>query len=401
CRLSESMPSSIDRRRLLGIAAGVALLPSSLLEAAAAAAKKAPTAADGIANARRRLLQLNPYAINAETPLDALTTYLTPNDLFFVRNHWNPAYESPKSLRTWSLTVDGEVEKPREWKLADIKALPRTTVTCVLQCAGNGRALHRPAVPGVLWMYGAVGNAQWTGVRVKDLLARAGVKAGARHLHTFGSDKPPQKVPPFHRSIELEKALEDGVLAYEMNGAPLPQPHGAPVRLVVPGWAGDHWMKWLVRLSPQADAQKGFYMDTAYRYPVNPGEPGAMFKPDEMKPLTELFVKSNFTDVPAAARAGATVLLRGFAFSGAPDIARVEVSEDDGATWSDAALDPRHDPYAWRLWSLPWHAKDPGKATLLVRATDIRGSIQPKEAVWNQSGYLYNAWHAASIEVTA
>jgi sulfite oxidase len=394
-------PSSIDRRRLLGLAAGAALLPSALLEAAAAmaaVAKKTPVPADGIPNARRRLLQLSPNAINAETPLDALTTYLTPNDLFFVRNHWFPMYPS---LKTWSLTVDGEVERPLQLKLAELKAMPRATVTCVLQCAGNGRALHKPPVPGIQWMYGAVGNAQWTGVRVKDLLARAGVKAGARHLHAFGSDKPPQNVPPFHRSIELEKVLEDGVLAYEMNGQPLLQPHGWPLRLVVPGWAGDHWMKWLVRLSPQAEAQKGFYMDTAYRYPLQPGEPGLAFKPDEMKPVTELFVKSNFTDVPAAAQAGAPVTLRGFAFSGAPDIAKVEVSDDGGATWKEAALDPRHDPYAWRLWSVKWQAKGPGQARLVVRATDSSGSIQPKDGVWNQSGYLYNAWHEAVIEVKA
>jgi sulfite oxidase len=388
--------SSIDRRRLLGLAAGAALLPSALLEAAAAAAKTTPVPGDGIPDARRRLLQLNPNAINAETPLDALTTYLTPNDLFFVRNHWFPMYPS---LKTWSLTVDGEVERPLQLKLADLKAMPRATVTCVLQCAGNGRALHKPAVPGIQWMYGAVGNAQWTGVRVKDLLARAGVKAGARHLHAFGSDKPPQKVPPFHRSIELEKVLEDGVLAFEMNGQPLMQPHGWPLRLVVPGWAGDHWMKWLVRLSPQAEAQKGFYMDTAYRYPLHPGEPGVAFKPDEMKPVTELFVKSNFTDVPAAAKVGAPVTLRGFAFSGAPDIAKVEVSDDGGATWMETALDSRHDPYAWRLWSFKWQPKGPGQAKLVVRATDGSGSTQPKDAVWNQSGYLYNAWHEALIEV--
>ena len=189
--------SSIDRRRLLGLAAGAVLLPSALVEAAAAAARKTPVASDGIPNARRRLLQLNPNAIDAETPLDALTTYLTPSDLLFVRNHWFPMYPS---LKTWSLTVDGEVERPLELKLADLKAMPRVTVTCVLQCAGNGRGLHKPPVPGVQWMYGAVGNAQWTGVRVRDLLARAGVKAGARHLHAFGSDKPPEHVPPFHRS---------------------------------------------------------------------------------------------------------------------------------------------------------------------------------------------------------
>jgi DMSO/TMAO reductase YedYZ molybdopterin-dependent catalytic subunit len=392
------MKYPMDRRRFLGVAAGAALLAPA---GALAAAKKAAVPGDGIPIDRRRLLQLNGYAINAETPLDALTTYITPNDLFFVRNHWNPAYSSSKSLKTWSLSVDGEVERPLQLTLADLKGMPRTTVTCVLQCAGNGRALHKPAVPGVLWMYGAVGNARWTGVRVKDVLARAGLKAAARHLHGFGSDKPPLNVPPFHRSIELTKVLEDGILAFEMNGQPLPQPHGAPLRLVVPGWAGDHWMKWLVRLSPQAEPQKGFYMDTAYRWPVKPGEPGVAFKPEEMKPVTELFVKSNFTDVPAAAKLGAPVTLRGFAFSGAPDIAKVEVSDDGGAAWKDAVLDPQHDPYAWRLWSLRWEPKAPGKVSLLARATDSRGAVQPKEAVWNQSGYLYNAWHEASVEVTA
>lgn len=390
------MEDPMDRRRFLSVAASAALAPS----AAALSGAKSPVtkgADDGIPVDRRRLLQLNGYAINAETPLDALTTYLTPNDLFFVRSHWIPMYPG---LKSWSLAVDGEVSRPLELRLPDLKAMPRTTVTCVLQCAGNGRSLHRPAVAGVQWTYGAVGNARWTGVRVKDVLDRAGLKAGARHLHAVGSDKPPQNVPPFHRSLELEKVLEDGVLAFEMNGQPLPQPHGAPLRLIVPGWAGDHWMKWVVRLSPQAEPQKGFYMDTAYRWPLRPGEPGVALKPDEMKPVTELLVKSNFTDAPRSARVGAPVTLRGIAFSGAPDIAQVDVSDDGGETWKSAALDPQHDPYAWRLWSFRFEPKAPGKVTLLARATDSRNAVQPKEAVWNQSGYLYNGWHAASIEVT-
>ena len=192
-----------------------------------------------------------------------------------------------------------------------------------------------------------------------------------------------------------------GVLAFEMNGDPLPPSHGAPVRLVVPGWAGDHWMKWLTRLSPQAEPQKGFFMDTAYRFPIKPGEPGVTLKLEEMKPITELFVKSNFTDFPATARVGAPATLRGFAFSGAPDVVKVEVSDDGGASWKDAALDPQHDPYAWRLFSFHFVPRTPGKATLTARATDSSGAVQPKEAVWNQSGYLYNGWHSATIEVTA
>jgi sulfite oxidase len=193
-------------------------------------------------------------------------------------------------------------------------------------------------------------------------------------------------VPPFHRSIELEKALDDCILAWEMNGEPLTAAHGAPLRLVVPGWAGDHWMKWIVRISAQPQAQTGFYMDTAYRY--------------EGKPLTEIFVKSNITTAPTRAKTGKPQPIRGFAFSGAPDIAKVEVSDDDGATWSAADLDSRHAPHAWRLWSYWWTPRARGTARVFARATDSRGEVQPRDAVWNASGYVYNGWHSVDVEVT-
>jgi DMSO/TMAO reductase YedYZ molybdopterin-dependent catalytic subunit len=344
------------------------------------------------------MLQMNGYAVDAETPLELLTDYLTPNELFFVRSHWIP--RTP-DLKTWRLTVDGEVEKPTTFSLAELRKLPVTEVTCVLQCAGNGRGLYTPPVPGVQWQFGAAGNARWRGVRVRDLLEAVHVKDTALHLHTFGSDEPPEKVPPFHRSIEMKKALEDSILAWEMNGVPLPIVHGAPLRLIVPGWAGDHWIKWLMRLSPQAEAAKGFYMDTAYRYPVTPGAPGAPVKPEEMQPVTELFVKSNITTAPKRAHAGKAATVAGFAFSGAPDVTKVEVSDDGGATWQEATLDPRHEPWAWRRWSLAWTPSRPGKATLVARATDSRGAVQPRVAVWNPSGYYFNSWHSVDVEVTA
>jgi hypothetical protein len=160
-------------------------------------------------------------------------------------------------------------------------------------------------------------------------------------------------------------------------------------------------MKWLRRISPSMTPQTGFYMDTAYRYPSQPGKPGQVFKPEEMHPLTEMFVKSTIASAPARARAGAPVTIRGFAFSGAPDIARVEVTDNEGATWRPADLDPQHDPYAWRLWSFTWTPASAGTRQLVVRATDSRGVVQPKEPAWNQSGYLHNGWHAVRIEVTA
>lgn len=371
---------ALDRRTFLRLAAAAPLAAESLL-----AAPPEP-----------HMLQMNGYPLDAETPLELLTDYLTPIPLFFVRSHWIPRMPDPN---TWKLRVDGEVAKPVTFTLAELKKMPKAESTCVLQCAGNGRGLHAPPLAGVQWRYGAVGNARWTGVRVKDVLDRAGVKGTAKHLHTFGSDDPPRKVPPFHRSLELEKALEDCILAYAMNGQPLPPQHGAPLRLVVPGWAGDHWMKWVVRLAPAARPQTGFYMDAAYRWPNRPGAPGVTFKPEETHPVTAMAVKSNITSAPKQARVHAAYDIRGFAFSGAPDIAKVELSDDGGATWTAAVLDPRHSPHAWRLWHYRWTPKRAGKATLLARATDSRGAVQPRTAVWNQSGYLYNAWHSVEVEV--
>lgn len=343
------------------------------------------------------LLQMNGYPLNVETPLELLTDYLTPNELFFVRSHWIPRMPD---VKTWRLVVDGDVRMPLKLSLADLKKMPRAEATCVLQCAGNGRSLQTPAVPGVQWTYGAVGNARWSGVRLRDVLVRAGVRRpAAKHLHLFGSDDPPGKVPPFHRSIELDKAMDDCILAYEMNGQPLPPEHGAPLRLIVPGWAGDHWMKWLVRLTASAVPQSGFYMDTAYRWPITPGAPGVAFKPEEMRPLTEIAVKSNITTAPKRMRMSETAEIRGFAFSGAADIVKVELSDDGMNTFHAATLDKRHALHAWRLWSYRWKPPRPGIHQLTVRATDSRGATQPRQTVWNQSGYLYNAWHSATVEV--
>src|SRR5260370_33562281 len=174
----------IDRRRFLLLAAAPLL-----------AAQKA-----AVPHARESMLQMNGYAVNAETPLELLTDYVTPNELFFVRSHWIPRTPDPKP---WRLMIDGDVESPTTFSLADLRALRVTEVTCVLQCAGNGRGLYTPTVPGVQWRFGATGNARWRGVRVRDILERVHVKGTALHLHAFGTDDPPESVPPFPRSIEM------------------------------------------------------------------------------------------------------------------------------------------------------------------------------------------------------
>jgi sulfite oxidase len=378
----------MDRRSFLRLAALAALTPGAVVDVL-----ETPRP-----STRKRLLQLNAYTLDAETPLDLLTTYLTPNELFFIRSHFIASRVDPAA---WTLSVDGEVSRPMRLTLAELRSLPRVDATCVLQCAGNGRALFTPSMPGVQWRHGAVGNARWTGARVKDVLERAGLKPSARHLRTFGSDTPPRQVPPFHRSLAIDKVLEDAIIAYEMNGEPLSHDHGAPARLVVPGWAGEHWMKWLQRISPSRSAQAGFYMDTAYRFPHRLGVHGRTFTPDEMQSITELVVKSTMTTAPARARVGTPVTLRGFALSAAPDIAAVEITDDGGFTWRPADLDRQHHPYAWRLWSCRWTPRSEGVHHVAVRATDSRGSSQPKEALWNPSGYLHNGWHSIRIEATS
>jgi sulfite oxidase len=185
-----------------------------------------------------------------------------------------------------------------------------------------------------------------------------------------------------------------------MNGEPLPAIHGAPARLVVPGWSGNHWMKWLGRLSVRAEEQTGYFMEEEYRYPVHPGPPGVSIPPSEMRPVTELFVESTITSAPARARVGGVETIRGFAFSGAPDVAKVDVSDDGGATWTPARLDPRHDPFAWRLWSLSWTPRRTGCVRVTARATDSRGSVQPRDAVWNPGGLLHNGWHSVEVDVS-
>jgi DMSO/TMAO reductase YedYZ molybdopterin-dependent catalytic subunit len=373
----------IDRRQFFDVLAGAAVLCAGASTIAAQ-------------SGARHLLQLSGYPLDVETPLEALDSYLTPNDLFFIRTHWTPTRVDPA---TGSLTVDGEVSTPLKLSLADLKELPQSEVTCVLQCSGNGRNWFDPPAPGVQWRYGAVGNARWSGVRVRDLLSRAGLKNVAQHVHTFGGNAPPGRVPPFNRSLELEKALADSIIAYRMNGEPLPHEHGGPARLVVPGWAGDHWMKWLSRLSVSRAPQIGFYMDTAYKYPIRPGNPGVAIDSDDMRPITEMFVKSNITSAPSRIRVRERTSLRGFAFSGTPDIARVELSDDDGMTWRQARLNDQHDPYAWRLWSYDWTPSVRGMHRIAVRARDSRGRVQPKIPEWNPSGYLYNGWHRVTVEV--
>lgn len=357
--------------------------------------------ADGPAG---HLYELASRPANYEATRDTFTTRITPIERFYIRNHFDlPAGDPATWAKTWRLEVRGLVKKPVAFALEDLAKLKQHTVEAVLQCAGNGRGLFHPRVPGVQWRWGAMGNAEWTGVRFADVLAAAGVAKDAQHVQLQGAERPTvDTTPPFIRAIPIAKALHpDTLVALRMNGRPLSPHHGYPARLVVPGWVGDDWLKWLATVEVRADEPTAFFYQTGYRFPAKPGAPGAAVPADQMQVMTKLVVKSQLGSVSDGdVLAPGPHELVGVAFSGEARIAKVEVTLDGGATWQPAKLDAHDSKYGFRVFRHAWTAA-PGKYRIGSRATDTAGATQPVEPVWNPSGYLYNAIDFAGVEVRA
>jgi DMSO/TMAO reductase YedYZ molybdopterin-dependent catalytic subunit len=337
--------------------------------------------------------------VDLESPVEYFNTWLTPAPHFFVRNHMHEPSEL--DAHDWRLTVSGEVEKSLTLSLAELSRIENHPVVNTLECAGNGRSLHRPQVPGIQWGKGAVGTARFSGPRLRDILQRAGVKSTGKHVMFRGLDEVPGKVPPFIRSIPIEKALDaDTLIATHMNGSPLTKHHGFPARGLVPGWIGAASCKWLTEIKVLDAEFVGNFMSPGYRLPNQPVKPGDAVKPEDTHPVTALTVKS----VIAGPSDGAPlkpgkVVVHGAAWAGEANIAKVEISTDAGATWAPAKLGRDQAHYAWRLWSYDWKAAKTGDYTIQSRATDSQGRTQPATAVWNPSGYLYNAVDQVNVHV--
>lgn len=336
--------------------------------------------------------------VDLETPVEYLDTWLTPVSHFFVRNHMHEPSEL--DAQDWRLTVGGEVEKSLTLTLAGLSRLESHSVVNTLECAGNGRSLHRPQVPGIQWGKGAVGTARFSGPRLRDLLERAGVKPTGKHVMFRGLDDVPGKVPPFIRSIPIEKALDsDTLIATHMNGAPLTKHHGFPARALVPGWIGAASCKWLTEIKVLDSEFVGNFMSPGYRFPNNPVKPGEAVKPEDTHVVTGLNVKSVISSPLDGANVKAgRIAVHGAAWAGEADIVKVEISTDNGATWNPASLGRERAHYAWHFWSYEWKANR-GDFTILSRASDSQGRVQPATAVWNPSGYLYNAVDQVNIHV--
>lgn len=345
------------------------------------------------------LEELSPKPLQAESTMEALEPWETPISGFFIRSHHGvPKVEESK----WVLRIDGLVEKPLTLTLADLRKMRTKTFHAVLECAGSGRGLQKPAVPGLQWKKGAVGNAQWKGVPLSELLRRAGVKSNARFGRLEGTDLPSTPaVPAFIRSVPLAKLeKEDTLIAFEMNREPLPVLHGGPIRLVLPGWYGQNWTKWLARITLTEEEDQGFFMKKGYRAPKTAVRPGEPWDSSTGDPVEEIHVQSLIVS-PVSGQTVKTgdLAVRGKAFSGAGSITLVEISLDGGRSWQPAQVDSPHPSGGWQEFRAAVRADSLGPLTLLSRATDSATNRQPMDHTWNPAGYERHAVDQVTILV--
>jgi DMSO/TMAO reductase YedYZ molybdopterin-dependent catalytic subunit len=338
--------------------------------------------------------------LNLEMPFETLEGFLTPTESFYVRTH----FPIPSIDRdAWWLHVKGEVDNPFAITYEQLLELEAITIHVTLECAGNNRRFLEPKVKGVQWGLGAVGTAEWTGTPLSILLERAGVKANAREVILEGTDGgalEDPKSPPgrlhFARSIPVEKARADVLLAYKMNGSELPPEHGFPVRAIVPGWYAMASIKWLQRIIVTDQPFTGYYQTIDYAYWKRRAEVA------ELTPLTEMQIKAQIAKpvqgetVPA----NSIVCVQGAAWTSDDEITKVELSTDGGATWSETSLLGAPRPNAWRLWEFNWQTPAAaGSQTLIARATDSLGRTQPVLRDMDCGTYIINHLLPITVEV--
>ncbi len=352
------------------------------------------------------LILLSSRPPQLETPMKYFDRAITPNEAFFVRYHVFPIPTSV-DLSTWRLKVTGHVERPLELSMDDLKTkFPLVAVTAVNQCSGNSRGRFAPRVLGGQWGDGAMGCAEWAGARMRDILNIAGVRQGAVQVTFDGLDRPAfPSVPDFVKSLDVSRIMDDPdvLVAYQMNGQPLPMLNGFPARLVVPGWYATYWVKNLSEITVIDHVFEKFWMKPAYRIPDTPCgcvEPGGT--PKRTVPINRMTVRSFIASPESGARVavGQPVTLKGIAFDGGEGIREVQVSDDHGVTWRRAQLGPDLSRYSFREWSTIWTPSKPGDFRLMVRAFNRTGESQGHEPLWNPAGYLRNVIEHIDVHVS-
>jgi DMSO/TMAO reductase YedYZ molybdopterin-dependent catalytic subunit len=347
------------------------------------------------------LLLLTDRPVQLETPRHYFASAFTPNEAFYVRWHLE-GIPNAVDLKNWRLQIEGNVAKPLTLSLSDLmQNFKSVSLAAVNQCSGNSRSRLQPRVPGAQWGNGAMGNAMWVGVRLRDLLNAAEVKLGSVQVQFQGLETGggPKGLPSnrFLKSLDLSNpVLDECIVAYLMNGEPIPMLNGFPVRLIVPGYFATYWTKCLSWIRVLDKADENFWMKTAYRVPDTPR---GNTTPEDVKagtvktvPIGRMPVRS-FAITPDGASkipARMNVTVRGIAFSGYGGVVKVDISDDGGKNWSGAKLGENFGPYSFRTWETQWAPKTAGRYSLMVRATDEKGNTQPDEPVWNAGGYLWN-----------
>jgi DMSO/TMAO reductase YedYZ molybdopterin-dependent catalytic subunit len=355
---------------------------------------------------KRPLIKLTTRPPNFETPASYFANPITPNDAFFVRYHL-AGIPARIDAQQWKLDVGGEgAGTPFQLGMADLRNLEQAEITAVCQCSGNRRGLSSPHVPGVQWGVGAMGNAVWRGPRLKDVLAKAGLKPGVVEIVIDGADGPPLTgTPDFVKSLPLAKAMDENtIIAIQMNGEPLPQFNGFPARLIVPGWTATYWMKHLVSIQAVTKPFDGFWMKGAYRLPTGMFPTVQRFASQENEmntPITEMVVNSLIA-TPAEGtrvRMGETVNVTGVAWDGGYGIGSVAVSVDGGMGWREATLGNDLGRFAFRPFSFRFTPDSAGPRTILARATNRLGETQVDMLIFNPAGYHNNVVRPTTIMV--
>ena len=344
----------------------------------------------------KRLKELSEDPLVAETPDSALLYSITPNPLYFKRNHFQIPDLTVEDLDEWNITLETDESKVSQVSIKALRSLPSTTISVTTECAGNNRLELSPPVSGNQFECGAVSSAFWKGVPLSILLARMNLGSDVKEILFEGTDEGKPEVveesQPYRRSLPIDVASHpDTILAYEMNGEPLPIEHGAPVRLIVPGWYGMASVKWVRRIAALKSEFEGYFQ--TYKYV-------ARFLDGSSRLITRMKVKSMITS-PAQRHNTAyeTIRLTGFAWSGESRIKKVEISTDSGYTWKLANLSDSNSRYLWTQWDFDWDEPSEGHHTIVCRATDHLGNLQPMESRWNELGYEVNSANAICLDV--
>jgi DMSO/TMAO reductase YedYZ molybdopterin-dependent catalytic subunit len=336
---------------------------------------------------------------NHGMPLEGLRYDVTPVGMHYLLTHFDIPYVD---ATTWHLTVDGLVRAPLALTLDDLRARPSTTIPVTLECAGNGRARLKPRPISQPWLHEAVGTAEWTGTPLGPVLDEAGLENHAAELVFTGLDRGVQGgvEQDYQRSLTTEEARRPEVLlVHTINGMPLPPQHGFPLRLIVPGWYGMTQVKWLDRIRAVAEPFDGFQQAVKYHERATPEETGVPVTRIQPRSLMLPPGMPEFLSRDRLVTLGPCAL-QGRAWSGWAPIVRVEVSTDDGATWSEAALGEAPGAFAWRPWAFDWTPPGPGRYVLCSRATDGAGNVQPTEQVWNVEGMSNTSVQRVTVHVT-